>query len=533
MDVSPTTNAYGSSLRVARISNVGSLEHARQLGDSKHALSPMGNENHWGRESSSGSEGSSDSGASGDESEPDAGRAADDGTSEGAISRRTSRDSAVESSPPGDGQSAGAGGRAEGAAHGGSAALRAHSSASTEVDSSGCSRQAQEREEKKSRRGERGEKGQRGEGARKPRPRKSMFRIRFRKAHDTYTAEEFGATPRRLRRLTLSGVYVQNLKEHDIQSYFTIEAAPGADQTARPAVLQSEVVRGDKALQEISWSGQNPHKIDLEDEMLFPEQRLCFGVYQKRQLWSTRTVGHAFVSLRDAFARPGISMQTTYQLFKDKDEAERRSRQQPPSSDVSVHSAAASDAGSVVSTSPSTSSVSTTASSGTATMPRTWSGGNLFRRGPKTDEDDDGGSGKVRGHVTMTWKVDQTIKLPFCLSVPALRVGQCNYDITDHAGVVVARLEYVGRSKCAWCTHVDPSAAFYSDFTEAEAGPQVRPVVWGGRCGEGCGERDGGEVYTERVPPDPEQKKEEEREAEAEERVPLDPYPCNLTPPKK
>jgi hypothetical protein len=36
-----------------------------------------------------------------------------------------------------------------------------------------------------------------------------MFRIRFRKAHDTYTAEELGATPRRLRRLNLSGVYLQ------------------------------------------------------------------------------------------------------------------------------------------------------------------------------------------------------------------------------------------------------------------------------------------------------------------------------------
>jgi len=35
---------------------------------------------------------------------------------------------------------------------------------------------------------------------------------------------------------------------------------------------------------------------------------------------------YAFVSLRDAFARPGVSMQSTYELFKDKDEAERRSR---------------------------------------------------------------------------------------------------------------------------------------------------------------------------------------------------------------
>ena len=65
-----------------------------------------------------------------------------------------------------------------------------------------------------------------------------MFRIRFRKAHDTYTAEELGATPRRLRRLTVSGVHAQNLKEHDIQAYYTIEAAPAAGETSREPLLQ-------------------------------------------------------------------------------------------------------------------------------------------------------------------------------------------------------------------------------------------------------------------------------------------------------
>jgi hypothetical protein len=33
---------------------------------------------------------------------------------------------------------------------------------------------------------------------------------------------------------------------------------------------------------------------------------------------------------------------------------------------------------------------------------------------------------------------------------------------TDHVGVVVALLEYLGRSRCAWCTNVDPAAALYS-----------------------------------------------------------------------
>ena len=77
----------------------------------------------------------------------------------------------------------------------------------------------------------------------------------------------------------------------------------------------------------------------------------------------------------------------------------------------------------------------------------------------------------MRGHVTMTWLVEDTIKLPFCLSVPPLRPGQCHYDVTDLLGVVVAKLEYLGRSKCAWCTNIDPKAAVYSDYTDAESGP--------------------------------------------------------------
>ena len=61
----------------------------------------------------------------------------------------------------------------------------------------------------------------------------------------------------------------------------------------------------------------------------------------------------------------------------------------------------------------------------------------------------------MRGYVTMTWLVEDTIKLPFCLSVPPLRAGQCHYDIVDHLNGVVAKLEYVGRSRCAWCTKID------------------------------------------------------------------------------
>ena len=137
-----------------------------------------------------------------------------------------------------------------------------------------------------------------------------------------------------------------------------------------------------------------------------------------------------------------VCEQSTFQLFKDKDEAERRSRDKVPDG-----------ADSMAKGGP--------AAAPQATMPRTWSGGTLFRRGSRTEVQDDEGGGKVRGHVTMTWLVEDTIKLPFCLSVPPLRPGQCHYDVTDLLGVVVAKLEYLGRSKCAWCTNIDPKAAVY------------------------------------------------------------------------
>ena len=156
-------------------------------------------------------------------------------------------------------------------------------------------------------------------------------------------------------------------------------------------------------------------------------------------------------------------MQSTYQLFKDKNEAEKRSRSKTTEAGAS---SAAAEVGSKMQASSSSSSLST--------MPRSWSGGNLFRRASKTEEDEDG-SVAVRGHVTMTWLVEDTIKLPFCLSVPPLRSGQCSYDIIDHLGVVVAKIEYLGRSRCAWCTKSDPSAAFFADYTDAEAGPQEEP----------------------------------------------------------
>jgi len=424
--------------------------------------------NHWDRETSSDSDGSGSEG-SGDEYDSEAGRTNEEGTSDGGSSRsrNNSLSAAGSGSPPKDtavrAASSEVGSGGVGGAHAGvdredgKQEVGAHVKASAEEQVA-----SQPRPEKEVR--EQDKKKVRGSGKKRPRPRKSMFRIRFRKAHDTYTAEELGATPRRLRRLTLSGVYATNLKEHDIQAYFVVDAATAPGETVREPLLTSDVVRGDKTQQEVAWN--RVATMDLGDEMLFADQRLCFSVYQKRQLWSTRVIGYAFVSLRDAFARPNVSMQSTYQVFKEKDEAERRSREKQNSADLSSHS----DAGSL----SSTTTTNTSSSATSLAMPRSGSLGNLFRRAVKDPTDDDEGAGKVRGHVTMTWNVEESIKLPFCLCVPPLRAGQCLYDIVDHLGLVVAKLEYLGRSKCAWCTNLDlsasPSAA--SDYMDAEAGPQ-------------------------------------------------------------
>lgn len=194
---------------------------------------------------------------------------------------------AVTNTPPGDRL------QKEGPARGGRRARRDQGAGAGARDDSGGKERAHapadEDHQSPSRPRQEQDKKKGARGGKKPRPRKSMFRIRFRKAHDTYTAEELGATPRRLRRVTLSGVCVRGLREHDIQAYFMVEAAPLPGElasSAREPLLQSEVVRGDKAQQEVAWN--RLATVDLEDEMLFPDQRLCFSIYQKRQVRGAR-----------------------------------------------------------------------------------------------------------------------------------------------------------------------------------------------------------------------------------------------------
>jgi len=212
--VSPT---YGGSLRVAQFDNVGSLEHARKVGGQQGwggggtHLSPMGNQ--WGETSSESEESGTE--GSGDEYDSEAGRTNEEGTSTGSSrSRENSLSAPCSGSPPKDtAVRAGGGvagvGKEEAKHEAGAHKTGAHVAASAEEQTASQPRpekEVRETDKKKVR-----------SGNKRPRARKSMFRIRFRKAHDTYTAEELGATPRRLRRLTLSGVYATNLKEHDIQ----------------------------------------------------------------------------------------------------------------------------------------------------------------------------------------------------------------------------------------------------------------------------------------------------------------------------
>jgi len=42
-------------------------------------------------------------------------------------------------------------------------------------------------------------------------------------------------------------------------------------------------------------------------------------------------------------------------------------------------------------------------------------------------------------------------------------------------GVTVAKVEYVGRSRCSWCTKVDPNGAFEFDYQNADEGPLAEP----------------------------------------------------------
>ena len=303
-----------------------------------------------------------------------------------------------------------------------------------------------------------------GSGSNIPRPRRRMFRLRFRKAHDAYTAEELGATPRRRSRLTISEVSVRQLRELDVSAYYTLEGSRGSP------LVKSDVQRGDKKREKISWSDKV--EMDVEDEALLPGGRMQMCLLQSRKLWSDSVVGYSLVSLQVALKRPGAWMQNTFELLKERPRVPREGSDETAIDDSSHSHSLSSD-----------SDVGAFSAGTASTLPRNSSGLNLFGRlrGKSEAGEEDGARSKVVGTVTMTMLAEEPARLPFHLSVPPLIPGQARYQVTDHTGKVVARLEYLGRSRCAWCTNMDSSAVFSHGYHDAAAGPSPEP------CCAACG----------------------------------------------
>ena len=197
------------------------------------------------------------------------------------------------------------------------------------------------------------------------------------------------------------------LQEYDINAYYLMEGRYCQDGNA---LIKSNVTRGDKSQQEVSWPKHVT--IDLEEESLLPNKQLRFSVHQKRQLWSDKVVGYALADISEAMKRPGVAMQSTYQLFKDKVKAELKPEEEAAQDQASSASDPANG----------------------AVLVRSLSGGNLFgrirRQAVDANEEDEQNKGRVKGTVTLTLVAQDSVKLPFCLSVPPLCTGQAMYDVS-------------------------------------------------------------------------------------------------------
>eukprot|EP00285_Hemiselmis_virescens_P002361 CAMPEP_0173410724 /NCGR_PEP_ID=MMETSP1356-20130122/75281_1 /TAXON_ID=77927 ORGANISM="Hemiselmis virescens, Strain PCC157" /NCGR_SAMPLE_ID=MMETSP1356 /ASSEMBLY_ACC=CAM_ASM_000847 /LENGTH=88 /DNA_ID=CAMNT_0014372375 /DNA_START=47 /DNA_END=310 /DNA_ORIENTATION=+ len=61
------------------------------------------------------------------------------------------------------------------------------------------------------------------------------------------------------------------------------------------------------------------------------------------------------------------------------------------------------------------------------------------------------------------------------MSVPPISNTSNLTPIYDHMGKTVCMLEYLGRSRCAWCTNVDPAEGFNFGFFETKEGAPTEP----------------------------------------------------------
>lgn len=262
--------------------------------------------------------------------------------------------------------------------------------------------------------------------------RSTLFKIRFRKVHDCYTAEELGCSPRRMVSIKVGAVSVQCAKESDINAYYHVEGAGEA------SIAKSDTVRGEK--NDLRWG--SGILIELEECELVDSSKLKFNFYQSRKLWSDRIVGYSLVDVGDALQRPGVNIQHTYPLIKDRktgadgnevDESMRGGSTASGDTEASrastkVEDEAKNQGGKKLSP------VSTKA----AALPRSNSFETFFKWGLRAGiaADDDDVSKRQRGTLTLTISAAEPVTLPFRLNVPPVSKHSKLTNIVDHLGKV-------------------------------------------------------------------------------------------------
>jgi hypothetical protein len=264
--------------------------------------------------------------------------------------------------------------------------------------------------------------------------RSTLFKIRFRKVHDCYTAEELGCSPRRMVSIKVGAVSVQCTKESDINAYFHVEGG------GESSIAKSDIVRGDK--NDLRWG--SGITIELEECQLVDSSKLKFNFYQSRKLWSDRTVGYSLVDVGDALQRPGVSIQHTYPLIKDRktgadgNEDDSLRAGSTASGDTESSRASTQRAGEEGSNGTPKSGKKASPVEKKGSLPRSNSFEKFFQWGSKTGtlSEDDDASKRQRGTLTLTMSAAEPVTLPFRLNVPPISRKSKLTNIVDHLGKV-------------------------------------------------------------------------------------------------
>ena len=269
--------------------------------------------------------------------------------------------------------------------------------------------------------------------------RSTLFKIRFRKVYDCYTAEELGCSPRRMVSIKVGAVFVQCTKESDINAYFHVEGA------GEVSIAKSDTVRGDK--NDLRWD--SGITIELEECKLVDSSKLKFNFYQSRKLWSDRTVGYSLVDVGDALQRPGVNIQHTYPLIKDRKTGAEGTeddsmRSGSTASGDTEMSRASTQRGEEGSNSMSKSGKKASPVEKKPALPRSNSFEKFFQWGSKTGSaaEDDDASKRQRGTLTLTISAAEPVTLPFRLNVPPISRKSKLTNIVDHLGKVDTRFRF-------------------------------------------------------------------------------------------